>query len=104
MDLLEHKGKSLFAGAGLPVLTSRLAFSPAEAQAAAGELGLSVVVKAQVKTGGRGKAGGIRLCATEGEVAAATADILAMTIRGHGVSCVLVEEAVEIARELYLAI
>jgi len=57
-----------------------------------------------VKTGGRGKAGGIRLCATEGEVAAATEDILSMTIRGHGVSCVLVEQAVEIARELYLAI
>jgi succinyl-CoA synthetase beta subunit len=104
VDLLEHKGKRLFADAGLPVLTSRLAFSPAEAQVAAGELGLPVVVKAQVKTGGRGKAGGIRWCATGDEVAAATADILSMTIRGHGVPCVLVEEAVEIARELYLAI
>jgi succinyl-CoA synthetase beta subunit len=104
VDLLEHRGKSLFAGAGLKVLPACLAFSPAEAQAAAGELGLPVVVKAQVKTGGRGKAGGIRVCATEDEVAAATADILSMTIRGHGVSCVLVEQAVEIARELYLAI
>ena len=73
MDLLEHQGKALFAGAGLPVLPSRLAFSPAEARAAAGELRLPVVVKAQVKTGGRGKAGGIRVCATEGEVAAAAA-------------------------------
>jgi len=104
VDLLEHQGKGLFAGASLPVLPSRLAFSPAEAQVAAGELGLPVVVKAQVKTGGRGKAGGIRLCATEDEVAAAAADILGMSIRGHGVSCVLVEQAVEIARELYLAI
>lgn len=104
MDLLEHQGKILFAGAGLPVLPSRLALSPAEAQTAAGELGLPAVVKAQVTTGGRGKAGGIRVCATEAAVAAATADIMGMTIRGHGVSCVLVEQAVEIARELYLAI
>ena len=104
MDLLEHRGKSLFAGAGLPVLPSRVAGSPAQAQAAAGELGLPVVVKAQVKSGGRGKAGGIRLCRAEGEVAAAAADILAMSIRGQAVTCVLVEQAVEIARELYLAI
>jgi len=104
VDLLEHQGKGLFAGAGLPILPSRLACSAAEAQVAAGELGLPVVVKAQVKTGGRGKAGGIRYCATGDEVAAAAADILGMSIRGHGVSCVLVEKAVEIARELYLAI
>jgi succinyl-CoA synthetase beta subunit len=104
VDLLEHQGKRLFADAGLKVLPSRVAFSPEEAQAAAGDLGLPVVVKAQVKTGGRGKAGGIRRCATGGEAAAATADILAMSIRGHGVTCVLVEQAVEIARELYLAI
>jgi succinyl-CoA synthetase beta subunit len=104
VDLLEHRGKRLFAGAGLPVLSSRLALSPAEAQAAAGELGLPVVVKAQVKTGGRGKAGGIRLCATEAEVSAAGADILAMSIRGHAVTSVLVEQAVAIDRELYLAI
>ncbi len=104
MDLLEHSGKRLFAGSGLPVLPSRLARSPAEAQAEAGALGLPVVVKAQVKTGGRGKAGGIRRCATEGEVAAAAADILGMSIRGHGVSGVLVEQAVEVDRELYLAI
>jgi len=104
VDLLEHRGKSLFAGAGLPVLPSRLAFLPAEAQAAARELGLPVVVKAQVKSGGRGKAGGIRLCRAEGEVASAAADILAMSIRGQAVTCVLVEQAVEIARELYLAI
>ena len=79
VDLLEHQGKALFAGAGLPVLPSRLAFSPAEARAAAGELGLPVVVKAQVKTGGRGKAGGIRVerrdaAATPEEVAAAERD------------------------------
>ena len=104
MDLLEHEGKSLFAGAGLRVLPSRVAATPAKARVAAVELGLPVVVKAQVKTGGRGKAGGIRVCGTEDEVEAATTEILAMTLRGHRVSCVLVEEAVEIAREWYLAI
>jgi succinyl-CoA synthetase beta subunit len=104
VDLLEHQGKTLFARAGLPILASRLALTPAEAQAAAGEIGLPVVVKAQVKTGGRGKAGGIRYCATEGETAAAATDILAMAIRDHGVTIVLVEQAVEIAHELYLAI
>ena len=104
MDLLEHKGKSLFAGVGLRVLPSHLAFSPAAARAAAAGVGLPVVVKAQVKTGGRGKAGGIRVCATESEVAAAAEEILAMTIGGHAVSSVLVEQAVAIERELYLAI
>jgi succinyl-CoA synthetase beta subunit len=104
VDLLEHRGKSLFAGAGLPVLPSRVASTAAKARVAAVELGLPVVVKAQVKAGGRGKAGGIRLCRAEGEVAAAAADILAMSIRGQAVTCVLVEQAVEIARELYLAI
>jgi len=104
VDLLEHRGKSLFAGAGLPILSARLAFSPEEAQSAAGELGLPVVVKAQVQTGGRGKAGGIRVCATGGEVAAATADVLAMTIRGQRVESVLLEQGVAIAREFYLAL
>ena len=68
------------------------------------ELGPHVCVKAQAKTGGRGKAGGIRVCGTAAEVEAAAADILAMTIRGHAVESLLVERAVDIARELYLAI
>ena len=86
------------------MLPSRLAVSAAEAAAAAADLGLPVVVKAQVKTGGRGKAGGIRVCRSADEVAAAAADILAMTIRDKRVEALLVEQAVDIARELYLAI
>ena len=104
MDLLEHQGKRLFADAGLPIPAARLASSPSEARAAARELALPLVVKAQVRSGGRGKVGGIRVCATEDDVAAATGEILAMSIREHRVSYVLVEQAVEIARELYLAI
>ena len=104
MDLLEHEGKQLFAEAGLPVLPSLVATTPDEARRAAAQLGPHVCVKAQAKTGGRGKAGGIRVCGSAAEVEAAAADILAMTIRGHAVESLLVERAVDVARELYLAI
>ena len=104
MDLLEHEGKKLFAEVGLPVLPSLVATTPAEARRAAEQLGPHVCVKAQAKTGGRGKAGGIRVCGSAAEVEAAAADILAMTIRGHAVESLLVERAVDVARELYLAI
>ena len=104
MDLLEHEGKKLFAEAGLPVLPSFVARTPEEARRAAEQLGPHVCVKAQAKTGGRGQAGGIRVCGTAAEVEAAAADVLAMTIRGHAVEALLVERAVDIARELYLAI
>jgi len=104
MDLLEHQGKKLFSEAGLPVLPSVVARTPEEARRAAGQLGPRVCVKAQTKTGGRGKAGGIRVCGTAAEVETAAADILAMTIHGHPVDALLVERAVDVARELYLAI
>ena len=104
MDLLEHEGKKLFAEVGLPVLPSFVARTPAEARRAAEQLGPHVCVKAQAKTGGRGKAGGIRVCGRAAEVEAAAEEILAMTISGHAVESVLVERAVDIARELYLAI
>ena len=104
MDLLEHEGKKLFAEVGLPLLPSFVAHTPDEARRAAERLGPHVCVKAQAKTGGRGKAGGIRVCGTAVEVEAAAADILAMTIRGHAVESLLVERAVDVARELYLAI
>jgi succinyl-CoA synthetase beta subunit len=104
MDLLEYEGKRLFAEAGLPVLPSLVAGSTAAAIAAADELGLPIAVKAQVKTGGRGKAGGIRVCHTAAEVATAATEILGMSIRGHAVGTLLVERGVEVERELYLAI
>ena len=104
MDLLEYGGKRLFADAGLPVLPARVAGTAAEAAAAADELGLPVAVKAQVKTGGRGKAGGIRVCHSAAEVTAAANEILGMSIRGHEVRTLLVEQGVEVEREMYLAI
>jgi succinyl-CoA synthetase beta subunit len=104
MDLLEHQGKALFAAAGLPVLPADVAVTPEDAARLAAVVGLPAAVKAQARTGGRGKAGGIRICRSAAEVEAAAAEMLAMTIRGKPVVSVLVEQAVEIHREMYLAI
>ncbi|MEZ5124831.1 MAG: ADP-forming succinate--CoA ligase subunit beta [Thermoleophilia bacterium] len=104
MDLLEHEGKQLFAAAGLPVLPSAVATTAAAAREAATGLGLPVVVKAQVESGGRGKAGGVRVCRDLDEVATAADEILTMTIGGRPVTGLLLEPAVDIELELYLAI
>jgi len=104
VDLYEHQGKELFRRYGIPVSEGRLATTPAEAREAAATLGPPVVVKAQVLTGGRGKAGGIKLAASSEEAEARAADILGMDIRGHVVRSVWVESASEIAREYYLAL
>ena len=104
MDLHEFQGKELFRRFGIPVSEGRLATTPDEARAAAAELGGPVVVKAQVLTGGRGKAGGIKLAETPEEAHARAADILGMDIRGHTVEKVWVERASDIAREYYLSI
>ena len=104
MDLFEHQAKELFAKHGVAVPRGRVAWSPEEAEAVAAELGGTVVVKAQVQVGGRGKAGGIQL-ATDPAAARAQAErIIGMDIRGHTVRRVLVEEASEIANEYYVAI
>ncbi|HEY2960552.1 MAG TPA: ADP-forming succinate--CoA ligase subunit beta [Actinomycetota bacterium] len=104
MDLFEHQAKELFARHGVAVPRGRVAWSPAEAEAAAAELGGTVVVKAQVQTGGRGKAGGIKLAGDPAEARERAEQIIAMDIRGHTVRRVLVEEASEIAEEYYLAL
>jgi succinyl-CoA synthetase beta subunit len=104
LDLHEHQGKDLFRRYGIPVSDGRLATSPAEARAAAEELGYPVVVKAQVLIGGRGKAGGIKLASDGEEVEARAGEILGMDIRGHVVSKVWIEQASEISREYYLSL
>jgi succinyl-CoA synthetase beta subunit len=104
MDLFEHQAKELFARHGVAVPRGRVAWSPEEAEAAAAELGGTVVVKAQVQTGGRGKAGGIQLARDAAEARAKAEQIIGMDIRGHTVRRVLVEEASDIAAEYYLAL
>jgi succinyl-CoA synthetase beta subunit len=104
VDLYEHQGKELFRRFGIPVSSGRLATTPDEARAAAEELGGRVVVKAQVLTGGRGKAGGVQLADDSGDAAEKARAILGLDIRGHLVRTVLVERAAEIAKEYYLSI
>jgi succinyl-CoA synthetase beta subunit len=104
MDLVEHQAKELFARHRVAVPRGRVAWSPEEAAAVAGELGGTVAVKAQVQIGGRGKAGGIKLAADPAEARAHAERIIGMDIRGHTVRRVLVEEASEIAAEYYVAI
>jgi succinyl-CoA synthetase beta subunit len=104
MDLYEYQGKQLFARFGIPVSEGRLATTKEEARTAAEELGGQVVVKAQVLTGGRGKAGGIKLAGSPDEAEARAAEILGMDIRGHTVRRIWVEQASEIAKEYYLSV
>jgi succinyl-CoA synthetase beta subunit len=104
VDLHEHQGKALFRRYGIPVPEGRLASTAVGVRGAADELGGRVAVKAQVLTGGRGKAGGIRLAADPEAAEAVAAELLALEIRGHPVRSVLVEQASEIAREYYLSV
>ena len=104
MDLYEYQGKELFRRFGIPVSEGRLATTPEEALAAAQELGGPVVVKAQVLTGGRGKAGGVKLADDSRDAEQKARDILGLDIRGHVVHKLWIESASEIAREYYLSI
>jgi succinyl-CoA synthetase beta subunit len=104
VDLYEYQGKELFKRFGIPVSEGRLATTPDEAAAAAEELGGQVVVKAQVLTGGRGKAGGIQLADGPEEARSHAEAILGMDIRGHVVRRLWIEKASEIAAEYYLSL
>jgi succinyl-CoA synthetase beta subunit len=104
MDLYEYQGKELFRRFGIPVSEGRLAETPEEALAAADELGGPVVVKAQVLTGGRGKAGGVQLAQTPEEAEERANDILGLDIRGHVVRKLWIERASDIAKEYYLSV
>src|ERR671932_2622518 len=104
MDLYEYQGKELFARFGIPTSEGRLATSSEEARAAAEELGGPVVVKAQVLTGGRGKAGGVKLAADPADAEEKAEQILGLDIRGHVVRRLWIERASEIAKEYYLTV
>jgi malate-CoA ligase subunit beta len=111
MDIHEHQAKALLAGFGVPVPEGGLAFSPEQATYEARRLGLPVVVKAQIHAGGRGAAGGVRLCRSEAEVAAFAAGLLGRNLvtkqtdaAGKPVHRLWVEAATDIAQELYLGL
>jgi succinyl-CoA synthetase beta subunit len=104
VDLYEYQGKELFKRFGIPVSAGRLATTPEEARAAAEELGGPVVVKAQVLTGGRGKAGGVKLADDPADAEAKAKDILGLDINGHVVRKLWIEQASDIAKEYYLSI
>jgi succinyl-CoA synthetase beta subunit len=103
VDLYEYQAKELFAAHGVPVVPGRVVTEAADAKAAAEEIGTTVVVKAQVKTGGRGKAGGVKLAETPDEAAARAEDILGLDIKGHTVRKVLVTQAADIETEYYVS-
>jgi succinyl-CoA synthetase beta subunit len=103
VDLYEYQAKHLFGKHGVPVVPGAVCETPDAARLAARRIGGTVVVKAQVKVGGRGKAGGVKLADGEDEASARAADILGMDIKGHTVHKVLVTEAAEIAEEYYVS-
>jgi succinyl-CoA synthetase beta subunit len=103
VDLYEYQGRALFAKHGLPVLAGGVATTPEEARALAEEIGDRVVVKAQVKVGGRGKAGGVKLAEGTDEATARATDILGMDIKGHTVHKVMLTSTADIDEEYYFS-
>lgn len=104
MDLFEYQARELFAKHGVPVLKGIVATTPEEAKVAAEEIGGLTVIKAQVKTGGRGKAGGVKLAKSPEEAYEHAKAILGMDIKGHTVHRVLVADGADIAEEYYFSL
>ena len=103
MDLYEYQAKELFVRHGVATTEGDVCTTPAEAEAVASKVGGPVVVKAQVKTGGRGKAGGVKLADNPQDAREKADVILGMDIKGHTVHRVLVAEASDIAEEYYVS-
>ncbi|MBK0865866.1 MULTISPECIES: ADP-forming succinate--CoA ligase subunit beta [unclassified Saccharopolyspora] len=103
MDLYEYQAKEIFAAHGVPTLPGSVAVDPDGAKAAAEQLGGPVVIKAQVKTGGRGKAGGVKLAENADEAKTKAEAILGLDIKGHVTRRVLVTSASDIADEYYFS-
>ncbi|ROS59074.1 succinyl-CoA synthetase beta subunit [Frigoribacterium sp. PhB160] len=104
MDLFEYQARDLFESYGVPVLPGIVADTPAEARAAAEELGGVTVVKAQVKVGGRGKAGGVKVAKNADEAEAAAESILGLDIKGHVVKRLMIAGGAQIAQEFYFSV
>ena len=104
MDLFEYQARDMFEAHGVPVLAGIVAHTPEEAKAAAEKIGGVVVVKAQVKVGGRGKAGGVKVAKTPDEAFSYASDILGMDIKGHTVHTVMIAQGADIAEEFYFSV
>ncbi len=104
MDLFEYQARDLFESYGVPVLAGITADTPEEAKAAAEKIGGTVVVKAQVKTGGRGKAGGVKVVHNPDDAFTAAEAILGLDIKGHVVKRVMVAQGARIAQEFYFSV
>ena len=104
MDLFEYQARDLFEQYGVPVLAGKIADTPEEAEAAAKAIGGTVVVKAQVKIGGRGKAGGVKVATNPAEAKEKASAILGLDIKGHIVKRVMVAQAAEIEKEYYFSV
>jgi succinyl-CoA synthetase beta subunit len=103
VDLFEYQARDLLASHGVPVLPGGVAETPEQAEAIAREIGQTVVVKAQVKVGGRGKAGGVKLADNPEDAKARAQDILGLDIKGHITHRVMVAQASDIAEEYYFS-
>jgi succinyl-CoA synthetase beta subunit len=104
LDLFEYQARDLFEAYGVPVLQGLIADTPEEAEAAAQKIGGTVVVKAQVKTGGRGKAGGVKVVHSPQEAKEAASKILGLDIKGHLVNRVMIAEGAQIDQEFYFSV
>lgn len=104
MDLFEYQARDLFEAYQVPVLQGIIADTPEEAFAAASKIGGVVVVKAQVKTGGRGKAGGVKVAKTPEEARSAAESILGLDIKGHIVKRVMIAQGASIDKEYYFSV
>ena len=104
MDLFEYQARDLFEKYGVPVLAGRIADTPEEAEAAAKAIGGTVVVKAQVKTGGRGKAGGVKVAHSPEEAKEKAEAILGLDIKGHVVKRVMIAQGASIDKEFYFSV
>jgi succinyl-CoA synthetase beta subunit len=104
VDLFEYQARDLFESYGVPVLAGLIADTPEEAKAAAEKIGGTVVVKAQVKTGGRGKAGGVKVVHNADDAYAAAEQILGLDIKGHVVKRVMIAQGARIDKEFYFSV
>lgn len=104
MDLFEYQARDLFEKYGVPVLAGKIADTPEQAEAAARQIGGTVVVKAQVKIGGRGKAGGVKVAHSPEEAREKAAGILGLDIKGHIVKRVMIAQGADIDQEYYFSV